>query len=249
MVEADLADLIESTAELKGQLISFAQQPRFERPLRAALADAAAQEGDAFDDRAAFMVVDDFIFGHRMQDGTTIIDSFLRQSRHLTREERARLLAWRDPVEGLFEVRRQYEDSVLLLNLVDDLEYRVYSNMGPAVREAARPVRRPVPRDGQGAGRSAARVFAVGFGQALRGAPAGRNLPGACRRRVPEGAETASFLVGRTWRGVAPQAQALVLRAGPAPRGARFRQAANRAARDIRARRRSVMRAVRPPSL
>ena len=85
------------------------------------------------------MVLDDFIFRHRMQDGTTIIDSFLRQSRHLTREERATLLAWRDPVEGLFEVQRQYEDSVLLLNLVDDLEYRVYSNMGPGV---FRPVKR-----------------------------------------------------------------------------------------------------------
>jgi hypothetical protein len=42
------------------------------------------------------------------------------------------LRGWRDPVEGIFEIRRKNRDSLLLLNLLDDLEYRVYSNMGPA---------------------------------------------------------------------------------------------------------------------
>jgi len=35
-------------------------------------------------------------------------------------------------VEGIFEIRRKDRDSLVLLNLIDDLEYRVYSNMGPA---------------------------------------------------------------------------------------------------------------------
>lgn len=41
------------------------------------------------------------------------------------------LLSWRDSVEGFFEIRRKHKDSLTLLNLIDDLEYRTYSNMGP----------------------------------------------------------------------------------------------------------------------
>jgi hypothetical protein len=42
------------------------------------------------------------------------------------------LLSWRDPVEGIFEIRGQDGDAIILLNLLDDLEYRTYSNMGGA---------------------------------------------------------------------------------------------------------------------
>jgi hypothetical protein len=42
------------------------------------------------------------------------------------------LRGWRDPVEGIFEIRSKDRDAMILLNLIDDLEYRTYSNMGPA---------------------------------------------------------------------------------------------------------------------
>jgi hypothetical protein len=42
------------------------------------------------------------------------------------------LLGWRDPVEGIFEIRGQDGDAIILLNLLDDLEHRTYSNMGRA---------------------------------------------------------------------------------------------------------------------
>ena len=42
------------------------------------------------------------------------------------------LRGWRDPVEGIFEIHHKNRGSLVLLNLLDDLEYRVYSNMGPA---------------------------------------------------------------------------------------------------------------------
>jgi hypothetical protein len=51
------------------------------------------------------------------------------------------LRGWRDPVEGIFEIRRKDLDALVLLNLIDDLEYRAYSNMGPAAF-------RPLPRRG-----------------------------------------------------------------------------------------------------
>lgn len=40
------------------------------------------------------------------------------------------VLAWRDPVEGLFEVRGKDGECLRLLNLLDDLEYRTYANAG-----------------------------------------------------------------------------------------------------------------------
>ena len=36
----------------------------------------------------------------------------------------------RDPVEGIFEIRGNDGDVIILLNLIDDLEYRTYPNMG-----------------------------------------------------------------------------------------------------------------------
>lgn len=33
-------------------------------------------------------------------------------------------------MEGIFEIRGHEGDAVILLNLIDDLEYRTYSNMG-----------------------------------------------------------------------------------------------------------------------
>ena len=51
------------------------------------------------------------------------------------------LRGWCDPVDGIFEIRGRDGDSLILLNLVDDLEYRTYSNMGPAAF-------RPLPKHG-----------------------------------------------------------------------------------------------------
>ena len=44
-------------------------------------------------------------------------------------------------MEGIFEIRSKAGDAIILLNLLDDLEYRTYSNMGRAVF-------RPLPRGG-----------------------------------------------------------------------------------------------------
>ena len=39
------------------------------------------------------------------------------------------LLGWHDLVEGLFEIRGKDRDATILLNLLDDLEYRTYWNI------------------------------------------------------------------------------------------------------------------------
>ncbi|MFJ9447756.1 hypothetical protein ACIRRH_38855 [Kitasatospora sp. NPDC101235] len=134
--EASLRGLIERCAELKGELVEFAQSTRFDRWLTPLLLEAAGPER-RLDEDEAIRIIDHFILRFRLPDGSTVVDRFVAGRRDLTGADRAMLLGWRDPVEGIFEVRRKDGDAVVLLNLVDDLEYRTYSNVG---REAFRGV-------------------------------------------------------------------------------------------------------------
>ncbi|MFC5667379.1 hypothetical protein ACFP3U_30980 [Kitasatospora misakiensis] len=129
--EASLRDLIEHCAELKGELVEFAQSARFDRWLTPLLLEAAGPER-LLDEGAAIRIIDNFILRYRLPDGATVVDRFVAGRRALSEADRELLLGWRDPVEGVFEIQRKDGDAVVLLNLVDDLEYRTYSNIGRA---------------------------------------------------------------------------------------------------------------------
>ena len=59
--------------------------------------------------------------------GLAAVDRFLNANRNLPRADRELLLDWADDaVRGVFEVRRADTAAPAVLNLVDDLEYRVY---------------------------------------------------------------------------------------------------------------------------
>ncbi|MCY0963120.1 hypothetical protein [Streptomyces sp. H27-H5] len=130
-----VTELVARSGELKGELVEFAQHPRFGRQLTARLR-AAGGSGGPLDEGVAVRTVDHFALQHRLHDGTTIVERFVAQRRPpLTADERAMLLGWRDVVEGLFEVHRADdadEGTVVLHNLIDDLRYPVHSNMGSA---------------------------------------------------------------------------------------------------------------------
>ncbi|MFF2039563.1 hypothetical protein ACFVVX_03985 [Kitasatospora sp. NPDC058170] len=129
--EVSLRGLIERSAELKGELVAFAQGPRFDQWLTPLLLEAAGPER-LLDEGTAIRITDNFILRYRLPDGSTVVDRFVAGRRDLSEADRALLLGWRDPVEGIFEVQRKDGDAVVLLNLVDDLEYRTYSNVGRA---------------------------------------------------------------------------------------------------------------------
>jgi len=61
-----------------------------------------------------------------------VVDRFVATRPDLDAADREMLLGWRDPVEGIFEIRSKDGDAIILLNLLDDLEYRTCSNMGRA---------------------------------------------------------------------------------------------------------------------
>ncbi len=136
---ASIKDLVARSADLKGELVAFAQTPRFSKQLTARLRSAAGRNG-YLDENTAVLTIDHFVLQHRLPDGRTILDRFVAQRRPpLSDDEREMLLGWRNVVEGCFEVRRFDQSAVVLHNLVDDLIYRAHSNMG---RRAFTPLRK-----------------------------------------------------------------------------------------------------------
>jgi hypothetical protein len=130
--EPSLESLIERSAELKRALVDFAGSPRFERHLMPFMLEAAGPEGE-LDESEAVGIIDRFALKHRLPNGTSVLDQFLASRSDLSAADRDMVRGWHDPVEGLFEIRGKDRTAIVLLNLLDDLEYRTYSNMGPAV--------------------------------------------------------------------------------------------------------------------
>jgi hypothetical protein len=129
----ELTRLIGRSSELKRDLVDFACSPRLRRSLASAMAEAGLEEVDEAD---AIATIDRFALQYRMRDGRTVVDRFVASRPDLDAADRELLLGWRDPVEGIFEIRSRDRDAIVLLNLIDDLEYRTYSNMGPGVFRA-----------------------------------------------------------------------------------------------------------------
>jgi hypothetical protein len=90
----------------------------------------AAGAERVLEESTAISVIDQFVLQHRLPDGRTPVERYVDARKDLSPVEREMLLGWRDVVEGLFEVRARDGDALVLLNLIDDLEYRTYSNMG-----------------------------------------------------------------------------------------------------------------------
>ena len=124
------ARLIERSIDLKRDLLDFAKRPEF--------GDAAKQAiekrfGKVFKGSEGELgnFLDEFVLQHRLPDGRTVVECFLDARPELSDDERQMMLGWRDVVEGIFEVQRRDREALIVENLVDELTYRVRSNMGP----------------------------------------------------------------------------------------------------------------------
>lgn len=114
----NLAHALRRSAELKEDLVAFGEGRAFERFLDPLLAEAGDAEG-ALDEATTINVIDRFLLQYRLPDGSTVADRFVTRQTHLTEADRRMVLAWRDLVEGLFEVRGKDGECLRLLNLRD----------------------------------------------------------------------------------------------------------------------------------
>ncbi|MET8966081.1 hypothetical protein ABZX69_42685 [Streptomyces sp. NPDC004074] len=95
--------MVARSGDLKGELVAFAQSPRFARRLDARLDEAADRLG-FLDEATAIDTIDHFALQHPLADGSSVLERFVAQQRPpLGQDERAMLLGWQ--VEGVFEVQ------------------------------------------------------------------------------------------------------------------------------------------------
>jgi hypothetical protein len=131
MVMVDAA-LLRRAGDLKRELVAFSQQPRYDRAASRFLAEYGNGPEDA-DEQRWMLLWDCFVLEHKLPNGRTVVEQFVDARPALSEAEREMVLGWRDVVQGPFEVQRQDGPALVVESLVDDLTYRVRSNMGPAV--------------------------------------------------------------------------------------------------------------------
>lgn len=123
-------DLLQRSVYLKRELLEFAKEPRFAPDLSRAL----SRDATALNDEGALAnFLDRFMLQHRLADGRTVVDHFVAERPDLPELDRELLLGWKDVVDGIFAVHGGEGEARIVLNLVDELTYRVYSNAGPGV--------------------------------------------------------------------------------------------------------------------
>lgn len=126
------ADLLRRSGDLKGELVTFAQSRRWSKHLQKTLRRQFGETVVA-DEEKLSNVIDHFLLQHRLPDGRAVVEHFVASRPDLPAREQDMLLGWRDVVEGIFEIGRRDGEAVVAVNLIDEMTYRIHSNMGPSV--------------------------------------------------------------------------------------------------------------------
>jgi len=74
-----------------------------------------------------------------LADGRTVVEVFVAEHPELNDADRQMLLGWLEVVEGIFEIRQQAGNAIIVSSLADKLTYRVGANTGPGALASMRP--------------------------------------------------------------------------------------------------------------
>ncbi len=129
----DGGELIEVAGRLKQRLVEYYRAAKEGYPKRAEREYRRGRSRDVPMDEVD--CADWFIHWYRFRNGDTFIDRFVKANPDLGELERQLLEWWKEPVEGIFEVRRRNGGVLELFNLVDREVYVAASTMGPGVLE------------------------------------------------------------------------------------------------------------------
>ncbi|WP_141576275.1 hypothetical protein [Actinomadura sp. WMMA1423] len=132
-------DQMARAGDLKGELVSFAMSDRVSDVLEELILDAFPG-GFVHDEGVFAAAIEDFLFTHRLPNGSRVVERFVAEHRDLEEQDKALVLGWLDNVQGMFEIMEPYgDDGIIAYNHVDELTYRVRSNMGPKGVESLTP--------------------------------------------------------------------------------------------------------------
>jgi hypothetical protein len=83
---------------------------------------------------------DDFVYSYRFPDNRTVIDRFVSEYSDLNEKEKAIVLRWKDPIVGLFQVKRALPDGFVTENLINEVDYTIKPTTIPeGLERSARP--------------------------------------------------------------------------------------------------------------
>jgi len=68
---------------------------------------------------------DNFVYSYRFSDELTVIDRFISETSSLSEKERAVILRWKDPLAGIFQVKRILFDGFVAENLINEVDYTI----------------------------------------------------------------------------------------------------------------------------
>ncbi len=128
---AETDKLAEVAGSLKRRLVEYYRKEGYSQRATREYRRGRAKSGAVDEVECA----DWFIHYYRFRNGDTVIDRFIKANPGLSEIERRLLEWWKEPVEGVFEVRRRGGGVMELFNLVDQETYVVASTLGPGVLE------------------------------------------------------------------------------------------------------------------
>ena len=83
---------------------------------------------------------DNFVYSYRFPDNLTVIDRFVSETSNLSEKEKAIVLRWKEPVVGLFQVKRALPDGFIAENLINEVDYTIKPTRIPlSLERSARP--------------------------------------------------------------------------------------------------------------
>lgn len=128
-------DRLERAGDLKAELTEFSRTPRLDRYFRQLVNEHFPDGTVVGDEGDVVALIEEFLFKFELPDGTTVVDRFVASRPDLPAADREMLLGWKDIVDGIFELRERDGDALIAFNLVDEMTYRIRSNMGVEVIE------------------------------------------------------------------------------------------------------------------
>ena len=83
---------------------------------------------------------DNFLYSYRFLDNLTVVDRFVSETSDLSEKEKAIVLRWKDPVAGIFQVKRALPDGFVAENLINEVDYTIKPTTIPhQLKRLARP--------------------------------------------------------------------------------------------------------------
>jgi hypothetical protein len=83
---------------------------------------------------------DNFVYSFKLSDNQTVIDKFVAETPAISENEKAIVLRWKEPVVGLFQVKRALPDGFIAENLINEVDYTIKPTRIPLnLERSARP--------------------------------------------------------------------------------------------------------------